>query len=84
MYSQKTVRHYLHGDIHDDDPDKVYCAACDLFAPIAHFHDREQHPSSAMSDYARYERARKNFRKLKKNSPGVQRTRPPHAPNIFA
>jgi hypothetical protein len=84
MSLQKTERHYLHGDVYEDDPNKVYCARCDLFAPIAHFHDREQHSPSDMSDYDRYERMRKNFKKSKKNYPSVQRTRPTNAPNIFA
>jgi hypothetical protein len=34
-------RYYIHGDLHESDPDLYYCSACDLFFDEVHF--REYH-----------------------------------------
>jgi uncharacterized protein YozE (UPF0346 family) len=33
------TRYYVHGDLHDRQRHKYYCARCDLFVPIDHFAD---------------------------------------------
>ena len=38
----KSQRYYLHGDQVEDDPEKFYCAQCDLFEAADHFFS--QHP----------------------------------------
>jgi len=38
----RSRRYYLHGDQHEDDAEKFYCAQCDLFTEANHFFS--QHP----------------------------------------
>jgi len=56
------IRHYVHGDLHEERPGIYYCARCDLFDSAEHFSDSE-HVSTRVE---RYQRSLKSWKYLAK------------------
>jgi hypothetical protein len=79
------MRYYFHGDMTEHDPSLAYCARCDLFVNLAHFHDQDQHRGSRSTDRERYAWSRKAYRSYRRDACfAATHTRPDNAPNLFA
>jgi len=69
-------RYYVHGDLHESDPDVYYCAACDMFFDKAHF--RTYHVEANLDLY------RSDSRFLSYAISGGKHHRPDDPENLFA
>ncbi len=72
----ETKRYYVHGDLHESDPDVYYCAACDMFFDKAHF--RTYHVEANLDLY------RSDSRFLSYAISGGKYHRPDDPENLFA
>lgn len=78
------IRYYLHGDQHEDEGDKWYCARCDIFVPQEHFYRDESHAGPAGDkDYPRYLSGLKRLKITLENGRG-QYFRPSSPRNCIA
>ena len=57
MHHSAHSRYYVHGDLHEEQPNMYYCARCDLLVPPVHFAD----PDHVSSRAERYERSLKSW-----------------------
>lgn len=73
-------RYYLHGDVVEGEPGRCYCARCDVFWELDHFH-----PTSWHKDGEDGERFLSSLAKWNKLTPSERgnRYRPENAPNVL-
>ena len=74
-------RHYLHGDVSEDDSTQCYCARCDVFIEPTHFGTDTFHKDGA--DGERYLASLARWQKLPEAQKSDRR-RPDNAPNVLA
>lgn len=80
--AKQPLRHYLHGDQNENDPEQWFCSRCDAFVGEAHFFDG-YHDRAKLTDHERYVTDRKRLQNQLRNSPGKWR-RPKNPPNCLA
>jgi uncharacterized protein YozE (UPF0346 family) len=74
------VRHYLHGDLAENDPDRYYCARCDVFFEASHFQPESWHGDD--EDGERFLKSLERWSNLRPSERG-NRYRPLNASNIL-
>lgn len=80
LSTSSRYRYYLHGDVVEGEPGRCYCARCDVFWELNHFHPTSWHKDG--EDGERFLSSLASWNKLTPSEKG-NRYRPANAPNVL-